>query len=359
MNSLDAAYVVLKEEKGPLHVKEITNRILDKGLWETNGKTPDATVTSKLNSDINTHAGHSRFIRLGNGIFGLNETAAAVEPVVQLPVNKPEQPKVNDEKTNLQPTVKSEKVDSKPIKTLSFSDAAEHVLEHIGKRKPIHYKVITEEALNLGLITTAGLTPEMKMNAQIMSEINRMMKRGEQPRFVKHGKGYFGLSRWLASGLAFQIEQHNKEVRDKLHEYISAIKPAEFESLVGRLLTAMGFDLVSVTPLSNDGGIDVRGTLIVGDSVRIKMAVQVKRWKKNVQAPVVQQVRGSLGAHEQGLIITTSDFSRGAYEEAERSDATPVALMNGKQVVNLLIENDICIRRFKHDLIELGEEEED
>jgi hypothetical protein len=29
-------------------------------------------------------------------------------------------------------------------------------------------------------------------------------------------------------------------------------------------------------------------------------------------APVVQLVRGSLGAHEQGLIITTSDFSAGA-----------------------------------------------
>jgi restriction system protein len=35
-----------------------------------------------------------------------------------------------------------------------------------------------------------------------------------------------------------------------------------------------------------------------------------------VQAPVVQQVRGSLGAHEQGLIITTSDFSTGARSEA-------------------------------------------
>ena len=31
------------------------------------------------------------------------------------------------------------------------------------------------------------------------------------------------------------------------------------------------------------------------------MAVQVKRWKKNVQSQIVQQVRGSLGTHEQGL----------------------------------------------------------
>ena len=66
-----------------------------------------------------------------------------------------------------------------------------------------------------------------------------------------------------------------------------------------------------MTPASGDGGIDVRGTLVVGDVIRTRMAVQVKRWKRNVQAPTVQQVRGSLGTHEQGLIVTTSDFRQG------------------------------------------------
>lgn len=72
----------------------------------------------------------------------------------------------------------------------------------------------------------------------------------------------------------------------------------------------------------------------------------------------MQQVRGSLGAHEQGLIITTSDFSPGARSEAARPDAVPVALMNGEQLVTLLIEHDIGVRRANYDLIELGENEE-
>lgn len=83
--------------------------------------------------------------------------------------------------------------------------------------------------------------------------------------------------------------------------------------------------------------------------------MQVKRWKRNVQSPAIQQVRGSLGAHEQGLIITTSDFSKGAKEEAERPDATPVGLMNGEQVVALLVENEIGVRRTPLQLIQLGE----
>ena len=88
------------------------------------------------------------------------------------------------------------------------------------------------------------------------------------------------------------------------------------------------------------------------------MAVQAKRWKNNVQRPVVQQVRGSLGAHEQGLIITTGGFSQGAREEAERADASPVALMDGEQLANLLAEKEIGAEKRSYDLWRLlGPEE--
>jgi restriction system protein len=66
-------------------------------------------------------------------------------------------------------------------------------------------------------------------------------------------------------------------------------------------------------------------------------------------------VRGSLGAHEQGLIITTSEFSAGAIKEANQLKKTPVALMNGEQLVTLLMEYNIGVRRMPHDLFELEE----
>jgi len=238
---------------------------------------------------------------------------------------------------------------------LSFSDATEKVLEQFGGKKPMHYRAITTKALELGLIRTEGQTPEATLYAQILTEIARMTRRGDTPRFVKHGQGFVGLSRWMGSGLAFQIEQHNDAVRKKLLTQLGKMDPVEFEALAGRLLIAIGFADVEITSRSNDGGIDVRGTLIVGDVIRTRMAVQVKRWKHNVQAPEVQRVRGSLGPHEHGLIITTSDFSSGARDEAERANAVPIALMNGKQLVALLIEHDIGVHRTSYNLIELGE----
>jgi restriction system protein len=69
------------------------------------------------------------------------------------------------------------------------------------------------------------------------------------------------------------------------------------------------------------------------------------------------QVRGSLGAHDHGLIITTSDFSAGAREEAERPNAVPVALMDGGRLVDLLVESDIGVHRTAYNVIELGEAE--
>lgn len=243
----------------------------------------------------------------------------------------------------------------------SFGEAAEKVLESYGNKQPMHYRDITAKALELGWLNTHGTTPEATMYAQILTDIKRDRKRGEQPRFVQHGRGYVGLSRWMGRGLAFEIEQHNRRVRKALHKQLLEMEPAAFEELMARLLAELGFADIEVTKRSGDGGIDVRGTLVVGDVIRTRMAVQVKRWKpKNrVQAPIVQQVRGSLGTHEQGLIITTSDFSKGAREEASRTTAVPVALMNGEQLVAVLIENGLCIARHTHDIIDLEEAQEE
>lgn len=87
------------------------------------------------------------------------------------------------------------------------------------------------------------------------------------------------------------------------------------------------------------------------------MAVQVKKWriKNNIQAPGVQRVHGSLGAHGHGLIITTSGFSPAAKAEAEQANKAPIALMDGEQLVVLLMERGIGAHLLKPDLFEIDE----
>lgn len=341
MSALNAALKVLQDAREPLHYREITRRALESGLWQTSGKTPDATINAQLAVDVKRKGAASAFRKEGRGVFGLNTGFRAVEP-----------PKVTLADPGKQKPPGRRRV--KAAGAVSFTEATERVLEDAGGN-PMHYRDITLEALDRGLLDTEGKTPEATLYAQVLTECKRRKARGEQPRFMVLGKGMISLTKWQAKGLGFQVEEANRKARKELLKLVKEMPPVEFEELVGRLLAAIGFEEVEVTSRSNDGGIDVRGTLVVGDVIRTRLAVQVKRWKQNVQSPVVQQVRGSLGAHEQGLIITTSDFSKGAKEEAERADATPVGLMDGEQLVALLVEHEIGVSKMPLQLIQVGE----
>ncbi len=48
MTILDAAAKILKDTGGPLHVKEITQRMIKTGLWVSKSKTPVQTVSATL-----------------------------------------------------------------------------------------------------------------------------------------------------------------------------------------------------------------------------------------------------------------------------------------------------------------------
>lgn len=375
MNARDAAAQALAQVGEPLGYRDLTEQILAAGLWETSGATPEATINAQLSMDILTLGAASRFQRTAKGVFALRRwglpeyvpashrnrqngheeaTADTAEENVALAARAaPTRP------TPVTPVALEEAASAPEVEPLSFTDAAEQVLDLYGNRQPMHYRAITRQALDLGLLETAGKTPEATLYASVLQEIARQTKRGETPRFVKAGRGLLGLGRWQHQGLADQIERHNAEVRAQLLARLKGMPPDAFEALIGQLLAALGFDEVEVTRRSGDGGIDVRGTLVVGDVIRIRMAVQVKRWQHNVQSPTVQQVRGALGAHDQGLIITTSDYGLGAHKEASRPNAVKVALMNGEQLVTLLVEHGISVQRVAYDLIELGPADEE
>ena len=234
---------------------------------------------------------------------------------------------------------------------LSLTDAAERVLEVLGK--PVHYRDIVQEAIDRGWISPSGLTPEASMRASISQEIRRREDKGESPRFVAPGKGYIGLAKWRPRGIAARIEELNQKVKDDLRERLLSMSPEKFEELIGELLVAIGFAEVEVTGRPGDGGIDVVGDLDVGGVALVKTAVQVKRWKGNVQTPAVTQLRGSLDAHQRGIIITTGDFSKGAREEARAPGKIPISLIDGDRLIDLIVEHQIGVRVEEHKVLAL------
>lgn len=344
MTAIEAALFVLNEAKTPLHVNEITRHILAKKLWQTKGKTPEATINARIAMDIKTKGTASAFQRVKPGVYRSNHSGYLDAMHEQsAPTLRSEVPPIYGINRPLE-------------KPMSFTDAAELILRNVAG--PKHYREITELAIANSLLNTTGKTPEATMYSQILTEYKRRERRGQPQRFRLLGRGMVGLMRFPQKEFAVQIERANKEIRKQMLTWLKDLAPHVFEQVIYRLLAAIGFEDLELTTPGNDGGIDVRGTLNVGDTIRTRIAVQAKRWENNVQRPVVQQVRGSLGTHEQGLIITTSDFSKGAKEEAQRSNASPIGLMNGEELVNLLIENEIGVRKTSMTLLELSNDKD-
>lgn len=243
---------------------------------------------------------------------------------------------------------------NKTSRSFSFLQCAERVLREFGAKQPMHYRDITAKAIEQGWLVSSGETPETTMNAQIGMDIRRRRSTRKPQIFVQHGKGFIGLAEWMSHGIRFQVAEHNKSVMAKMLKRLHSVSPSDFEKLIQSLLEAMDFVDTTVTPASGDGGIDVRGTWRVAEGIEIRMAIQAKRWKNNVQAPVVQNVRGSLNGSERGMIITTSDFSKGAREEAaDPSKASTISLINGEQLVKLLVQNGIGVKSDTIEILEL------
>jgi restriction system protein len=347
---------VLEEAGEPLHTDEITKRLLEKELWETQGKTPSATVAARLYADVKKKGDASEFVKAGKGTFGLREwggkaPAQAVSVsadggggISAEPPAAPEDPAGD--------ALVSSGAAFEGKRRLSFVDAAEDVLQRHADRKPMHYRDITKLVLAEELVKTQGKTPEATLYSQIITENARAEKKGKQPRFVRHGKGFVGLTEWLEPGVQNEIAKHNAEAEEEMLKQLRALDPEEFEQLVGELLRALGIRDVEVTQYHGDNGIDATGVYELAPELNVSIAVQAKRQGANVGRSVVQALSGSLKPHQQGLIIATSDFSAGARNEAARDDKPLIWLINGKQLVTLLIANDIGARRVSVELVE-------
>ena len=224
---------------------------------------------------------------------------------------------------------------------MQFKDAAYEILKEAGQ--PLHYKEIATRAMEAGLLETLGRTPEATMGSLLYTDTinpDSRFRRGDK-------RGTFALKMLTPGSITQQIENIQVQIQKDLRKQLLNMAPQKFEELIRLLLEQMGFEETETTPYSNDKGVDVRGVLRSNPLSIVKVAIQAKRWTNNVGARVVRDLRGSLKVadSEQGLIITPSDFSSGAKEEAQASGKTPIRLINGNQLVDLLIQYNVGVKK--------------
>ena len=122
---------------------------------------------------------------------------------------------------------------------------------------------------------------------------------------------------------------------------ILELDAGEFEVLVGHLLTALGFEGSEVTGRPGDGGVDATGELNISNLAKVKIFVQAKRYAlgSKIAAGVVRNLRQAIPFGGQGAFITTAAYQPAATEVALETGFPRIGLINGHQLVDLLIED--------------------
>jgi len=85
---LDAIKKVLRETETPLHYTEISEQVLSRGYYETDGATPASTVNALITSSIKHDGERSPFIRVGRGTFALRNSTSSPSGTPTLPVKR-------------------------------------------------------------------------------------------------------------------------------------------------------------------------------------------------------------------------------------------------------------------------------
>ena len=97
-----------------------------------------------------------------------------------------------------------------------------------------------------------------------------------------------------------------------------------------------GFESVTVTGKSGDGGLDGIGILQVNAFVSFKVLFQCKRYSGSVNPSQVRDFRGAMmGRADKGIILTTGTFTSEAKKEAVRDGVPPIELVDGGKLLDM------------------------
>ena len=148
-----------------------------------------------------------------------------------------------------------------------------------------------------------------------------------------------------------QSKESNEELTDitphssQLLDILKEISPNGFERLCQRLLRESGFEKVTVTGKSSDGGIDGNGILKINPFVSFNVIFQCKRYKETVGAPQIRDFRGAMmGRADKGIFLTTGRFTMEAKKEARRDGVPPIELVDGDKLVDMFEHLELGVK---------------
>lgn len=137
----------------------------------------------------------------------------------------------------------------------------------------------------------------------------------------------------------------NLNHKEQLLLILKSLPPSGFERVCQRLLREAGFEKVTVTGRSGDGGIDGHGVLQLNPFVSFQVLFQCKRYDGSVSSPQIRDFRGAMmGRAEKGIILTTGSFTADAKREAMRDGVQPIELVDGEKLIEMFEKLELGVK---------------
>lgn len=147
------------------------------------------------------------------------------------------------------------------------------------------------------------------------------------------------------ANISDEIPDEETDHRSILLKNLMVLSPEGFERLCQRLLRESGFESVTVTGRSGDGGLDGIGVLQVNAFVSFKVLFQCKRYSGSISPSQVRDFRGAMqGRADKGIILTTGTFTSEAKKEAVRDGVPPIELVDGEKLLDMFETLELGLR---------------
>lgn len=151
--------------------------------------------------------------------------------------------------------------------------------------------------------------------------------------------------------IASAIDEHLKQIKQELLDNIMLNHPSFFEQLVVELLLKMGYGYDSnsgiVTGRPHDNGID---GIISEDKLGLDLIyIQAKRYSSTnkVGRGELHTFIGAMGHIQKGVFITTSSYTKEAYDFGTQQQQKNIKLIDGDLLADYMIKYGIGVESVK------------
>ena len=392
MTFYEAAVQVLLKAGHPLHAKEITEIAIRENLLSHVGKEPEVTMAARL-AAMARRSHEGRLVAVEPDTFGLTDWNLVTQPDALEQSGKPE---VHDEtEPPLRDRERHPKVDASNVRVAGRGDRRRKHEEERKKKKRLApaaelvFDLLGRVGKPLPLFDLAAAVREKELvgddlgreglSAMLTAENQRREEDGRRPIFAFHEEeGLVGLhggpepatepqdypaliSQALArmaedrkaqatpppAKAAGSVERAAEEQRQRairqLRKRLLELDTQGLESIVGVMLAEMGYREVKVAKRHKDGALFLTRRRM--GLTEVRFAVRVIKGGRDVRREEIAELRKDMASHaaQMGVVVSPSDPTREARNEASQASAPLVTLLCADALADQLAERGVGV----------------